>query len=596
MTSKDSINSRMDDVDVSPTITHISNVSSQLMNTQLDSTSDSQIDAPTVKGVASSDKNGATGDDVVDTQPEHVAVEDASSYGKMKAIFSIMTKFIGVKDMVGLRISLPSQLLDPISNLEFWNYMDCPDLFTCIKEGDQLPIYGADIALTGDSELDRMLRVVRWWFSKDVKFIVNDKLMKPYNSILGEQFICWYDIQSRQHLQQNGSLKPQGKNDNNRDDDDDDKPLSQVKQSMTVSTDDGDAKCRVWSVTEQISHHPPVSAYYHYCPEKKIVARGVDHISAKFSGTSVKIFPGHLNKGIFVDLLPDEKFKQCEEYVLSHPSAFVNGWLKFSLWIAVNGYCVIRCPQSGLCCLIEYKDEPFFGKAKFAIEAKIFKYDAQKYQSNDDVINAYSGKGKVPDDKVLCVITGSWKEELFYQMKSASGQKDLDKHCLINLSKLKPAVEIVNSNADAPAQTAVPAVKKVRQLEQQDAHESRKLWEKVSSNIIGGQFSEATKLKRELEDKQRAEGKERKQKNQVYESFWFGFLNSDGGNVISGADDEHGNKKSDGNQSKQQAVGGSSLKLHVEDKSLASVELEGKPFLVQKRLDDCTVPWMQYLS
>lgn len=41
--------------------------------------------------------------------------------------------------------------------------------------------------------LDRMINVLRWWFSKDLKYI-SGKLIKPYNSILGETFKCWWDV------------------------------------------------------------------------------------------------------------------------------------------------------------------------------------------------------------------------------------------------------------------------------------------------------------------------------------------------------------------------------------------------------------------
>jgi hypothetical protein len=47
---------------------------------------------------------------------------------------------------------------------------------------------------------------------------------------------------------------------------------------------------RVYCLTEQISHHPPVSGFYYYCPNKGIVARGMDHIAAKFTGTCTSLF------------------------------------------------------------------------------------------------------------------------------------------------------------------------------------------------------------------------------------------------------------------------------------------------------------------
>jgi oxysterol-binding protein-related protein 9/10/11 len=48
----------------------------------------------------------------------------------------------------------------------------------------------------GDSEepLDRMLEVLRFWFTKDLKY-VKGKPCKPYNSALGEFFrVCTHQV------------------------------------------------------------------------------------------------------------------------------------------------------------------------------------------------------------------------------------------------------------------------------------------------------------------------------------------------------------------------------------------------------------------
>lgn len=84
-----------------------------------------------------------------------------------------MDRFIGVSDLASVRFSLPSQLLEPTPNLEYWNYLDAPNAFVAIG--------------TSDEPLDRMLEVCRFWFTKDLKY-VKGKPCKPYNSCLGEFF------------------------------------------------------------------------------------------------------------------------------------------------------------------------------------------------------------------------------------------------------------------------------------------------------------------------------------------------------------------------------------------------------------------------
>lgn len=82
-------------------------------------------------------------------------------------------RFIGVSDLASVRFSLPSQLLEPTPNLEYWTYLDAPNAFIAIG--------------TSDEPLDRMLEVVRFWLTKDLKY-AKGKPCKPYNSCLGEFF------------------------------------------------------------------------------------------------------------------------------------------------------------------------------------------------------------------------------------------------------------------------------------------------------------------------------------------------------------------------------------------------------------------------
>lgn len=85
----------------------------------------------------------------------------------------LLNRFIGVADIASVRFSLPAQLLEPTPNLEYWNYLDQPNTFIAIGESDD--------------PLDRMFEVLRFWFTKDLKY-VKGKPCKPYNSTLGEFF------------------------------------------------------------------------------------------------------------------------------------------------------------------------------------------------------------------------------------------------------------------------------------------------------------------------------------------------------------------------------------------------------------------------
>jgi hypothetical protein len=64
-------------------------------------------------------------------------------------------------------------LLEPTPNLEYWTYIDAPNAFVAMG--------------TSDDALDRMLEVVRFWLTKDLKY-AKGRPCKPYNSCLGEFF------------------------------------------------------------------------------------------------------------------------------------------------------------------------------------------------------------------------------------------------------------------------------------------------------------------------------------------------------------------------------------------------------------------------
>ncbi|KAF8988165.1 hypothetical protein BDQ17DRAFT_524750 [Cyathus striatus] len=57
---------------------------------------------------------------------------DAGEGGKLKMIVQLVKKCLGVKDIASMRLSLPASLLEPIPNLEYWHYLDRPDLFATL--------------------------------------------------------------------------------------------------------------------------------------------------------------------------------------------------------------------------------------------------------------------------------------------------------------------------------------------------------------------------------------------------------------------------------------------------------------------------------
>ncbi|CCO32936.1 Oxysterol-binding protein-like protein 1 [Rhizoctonia solani AG-1 IB] len=279
-----------------------------------------------------------------------------SGEGKLKMIVGLVKKCLGVKDIATMRISLPASLLEPIPNLEYWNYLDRPDVFATINDSDD--------------NLMRMVAVLRFTFTKDLKF-VHGKICKPYNSVLGEYFRCHTSVTPLKYpanpneppifpshtlISPNLSLAPP-----------DQAPSETASVRSTTSTsgpnaarshkhrsstgatagptgavDNNDAepaspsddRVRVVFLTEQVSHHPPISSFYITAPERGIEACGVDQISAKVVGTSVRVTPGSSNKGIFINLTKGPG--SGEKYRITHNSANVNGVLRGQFYATMS--------------------------------------------------------------------------------------------------------------------------------------------------------------------------------------------------------------------------------------------------------------------
>ncbi|PHH75894.1 hypothetical protein CDD80_1980 [Ophiocordyceps camponoti-rufipedis] len=321
--------------------------------------------------------------------------EPQSDGSKLRTFLGILKKFIGVSDLAAVRFSLPSQLLEPTPNLEYWTYLDAPNAFVAIGSSDE--------------PLDRMLEVVRFWLTKDIKY-VKGKPCKPYNSCLGEFFRCNWETEDNapsintSHLKA-GEGRASSSSSSSKQKPKDDKNASSLSLTVPNPSATADSKpLRVSYLTEQTSHHPPVSAFYVSCPEKGISARGFDQITAKFTGTSVKVLPGEHNMGIFITL----DRRGGETYQLTHPAAHLGGLLRGSLHVSVSEMAYISCPQTKIKVILHYVDEGWLGRTTNKIDGVIFKYDPE----NDDKNKVQD----VPEKDILARLSGPWREKVVFTL------------------------------------------------------------------------------------------------------------------------------------------------------------------------------------
>ncbi|KDR68350.1 hypothetical protein GALMADRAFT_256976 [Galerina marginata CBS 339.88] len=501
---------------------------------------------------------------------------DTGEGGKIKMIVQLVKKCLGVKDIAAMRLSLPASLLEPLPNLEYWNYLDRPDIFAAINDSED--------------PFMRMIAMLRFTFTKDLKFI-HGKVCKPYNSVLGEHFRAHWDIVPNAYdprsvdgqrnsgeplLSETASVKsgksskstasglsafskpkspstaptsPQPFADENLAAQVSNLNLSNDTNSSSSSTPRSADNTRVVYLTEQVSHHPPVSAYFASCPSRSIEMTGIDQIAAKVSGTTLRVAPGQYNQGIFVNLTGGHG--EGERYHITHPVASVNGILRGSFYVTVSETTIITCeggkPGHKFRTLIEYKEESWLGRAHFLVEGiihTVFEHDTNHCAEWTKVKH-------VPRDRIVAVFDGSWKGKVRWKRVGLGSYPPVDHNGVTRSTSSSPSPSHVTlptpdipaasqSKADVASLTTgtlpdeeewVPLIdlqalsvleKTVRPLEKQHPRESRKLWVNVTNHLLRKEFSEATKEKVVIEQRQRDEAAERRRKGIEFVPRFFG--------------------------------------------------------------------------
>lgn len=78
-------------------------------------------------------------------------------------------------------------------------------------------------------------------------------------------------------------------------------------------------------ISEQVSHHPPISAYYYSLPELGIFVTGEAHPKAKFLGNSAATVMKGYSRIVFSEL-------NNETYEITNPNVYARGILCMFNW------------------------------------------------------------------------------------------------------------------------------------------------------------------------------------------------------------------------------------------------------------------------
>ncbi|XP_075068484.1 oxysterol-binding protein-related protein 10 isoform X2 [Mixophyes fleayi] len=239
----------------------------------------------------------------------------------------------------------------------------------------------------------------------------------------------------------------------------------QAKETNTSQGSDSESY-NVRFVAEQVSHHPPVSCFYCECKEKNMCVNTHIWTKSKFLGMSVGV--SMVGEGVL------KLMEYGEEYIFTLPSAYARSILTVP-WVELGGKVNIICAKTGYTATITFHTKPFYGGKVHRVTAEI------KHN---------------PTNTIVCKAQGEWNGTLEFTYSSGDTK-------VIDTTKLS----IIR--------------KKIRPLEKQGTSESRRIWQNVTNALKSDDIEAATEHKHQLEERQRAEARQRASTNTPWKPKYF---------------------------------------------------------------------------
>ncbi|KAL0224898.1 hypothetical protein RCL1_002810 [Eukaryota sp. TZLM3-RCL] len=346
------------------------------------------------------------------------------------------------------RITLPTFILEPRSMLE--KLTDC-QTHPYLLSGVRLMRH----------PLDRIVAIARWYVSG---FHTRPQgVKKPYNPLLGEVFKANWEFPGL---------------------------------SSSPST--------IEFIAEQVSHHPPVSAFLMTAPQDGYSISCSLKAKSQFYGTSAAAVM--LGQGT-LSLHGVEGSLTSEDYHVTFPKYVSRNILVGTLYMELNGECSVECPHSHLYVQFDFKKRGLFGGS----------CNMGQLEGNVIIRPPIDATGKQLKDVIIGKIEGNWMNELSltwfvtnpfttyneivnFERNNVVAYQSLIKQLTSTINKSKQSVtEPFFSVAHFPAIDKI-----VKPIKDQNQWESRRLWRKVTEQLLQDKPDGASIYKSELEDSQRS--------------------------------------------------------------------------------------------
>ncbi|ULU10455.1 hypothetical protein L3Y34_014622 [Caenorhabditis briggsae] len=332
------------------------------------------------------------------------------------------------------KVTLPTFILERRSLLEMYaDFFAHPDLF---------------IATNGiDTPEKRMISVVRYYLNAFYAARKSGVAKKPYNAILGETFRCRYTV-----------------------------PNSSLSGKKTESGPwPGSDEKQLTFIAEQVSHHPPISAFYAEMPSEGISFNAHIYTKSSFLGLSIGV--ASIGEGV----LTLHNYGD-EQYTITFPSGYGRSIMS-TPWFEFGGKVKVECEKTGYYADIEFLTKPFFGGKPHRIQGTICREGVKK---------------------PILTVRGEWNGTMY--AKPPNG----DEYVFVDV-KSKPEVK----------KECIPVM-------QQGKRESRRLWRHVTAALLRNRIQTATTSKRFIEQRQRQEAKERLENGEKWTPLLFETTDKEG--------------------------------------------------------------------
>lgn len=242
-------------------------------------------------------------------------------------------------------------------------------------------------------------------------------------------------------------------------------------------------------VSEQVSHHPPVTAYCITNEKNRIQLQGYNGQKASFSRTIHIKQVGHS----LLTLYPPGS-NEPETYLITLPALHVENLIYGAPFIELGKYTHLTS-SSGYTAKIDYAGKGWVSGKKNSFTAALWK------------------EGEGSEKKPLYSIDGQWSET--FTIKEGDGGKKSKELESVSAKKTK-----LSKLVTAP-------------LEQQDPMESRRAWANVAKSIEKGDMDATSNYKSRIENAQRALRKKEQEENRTWQRVFFSQPDDESGSVRS---------------------------------------------------------------